>query len=68
MTDKNEPVKRRWKVRLYGYDTVEVEAPTIGAARYHQFKLFREAGYFQGRWGFLEFLTRVRAWEVEGER
>ena len=49
----------RWfVVRCDSLGEIEIQAGTAAAAKYQAYKRAREAGYFQHRDGFRDFLTR----------
>lgn len=58
-----KPQQLMLNVRMYvmncgPFGAVEVQAGTRSAAKYQVFKTARDAGYFDGRDGFREFLSR----------
>lgn len=62
-----KPKQMMLNVRMYlvncgRFGAVEVQAGTRSAAKYQAFKKAREAGYFNSREGFREFLSR--GWHV----
>lgn len=56
MTEARRPM-RSWLVQIDGFGDHYIEAPTIGAARYRDWRQAKEAGYFTGSDGFRRYLT-----------
>lgn len=49
---------RKFRVRCYAYGDFDVEATTAAGAKYQVFKKAREAGLFNSRQGFRDFLSK----------
>ncbi len=49
--------KRHWRIELDGFGTMICAAPTLAKARWRNYTLGHEVGYFSG--GFHDWLTRL---------
>lgn len=69
MMEKPQLPTRLFRVRCGDYGDFDIQATTAAAAKYQVFKKAREAGLFNSRQGFRDFLSRGwNARDVGGRR
>lgn len=56
-----------YRIRLYGFDPVEIEAGSASAAKYACWRKAEDAGFFAGKGGFKRFLERAHVQRIGGE-